>query len=45
MSGTPAVSAILPEDAEVPAGADRVRFATGGVNVYENDWRVAPEAA
>ena len=44
VAGTPA-SAIVPEDAEIPAGADRVRLAPEGVNVYENDWRVAPEAA
>ena len=44
VAGTPA-SAIVPEDADVPADADRVRLAPEGINVYADDWRVAPEAA
>ena len=41
VAGTPA-SAILPEQEPLPAGADRVVFDPAGINVYENDWRVAP---
>ena len=41
VGGTPA-SAILPEHEAVPAGADRIVFDPAGINVYEDDWRVAP---
>ena len=43
VGGTPA-SAIVAEEEAVPSGADRVRFDPQGINVYENDWRLAPEA-
>ncbi|ETW13238.1 ABC transporter-like protein [Roseivivax marinus] len=36
------VDALLPEGTPVPAGADRITFDPAGINVYENDWRVAP---
>jgi glycerol transport system ATP-binding protein len=39
VAGTPA-SAILPEGAPLPEGADAVTFAPEGVNVYADDWRV-----
>ena len=35
------LSAILPEGAPVPADP-RAAFAPGKINVYANDWRVAP---
>ncbi len=41
VAGTPA-SAILPEDAEIPGDADHVRFDPRAINVYADDWRVAP---
>ncbi len=37
------INAILGEEAEIPAGADRIRFAPQGINVYANDWRMTPE--
>jgi glycerol transport system ATP-binding protein len=43
-AGVP-VNAILPEGATVPANADRVVFEPGRVNVYADDWRVAPVGA
>ena len=36
------VNAILPEGFAVPAGANRVHFAPDRINVYADDWRVAP---
>ena len=36
------VNVVLPEGAPVPADGIHVSFATEGVNVYANDWRVAP---
>ncbi|SEL27361.1 ABC transporter ATP-binding protein [Roseovarius nanhaiticus] len=39
--GTP-VSAIAGEGEEIPTSIDRIRFAEGGVNIYADDWRVAP---
>lgn len=36
------ISIILPEDAPVPAGTPRARFAPDKINVYAGDWRVAP---
>ena len=41
VGGTPA-AAILGEGAPAPEGATRVAFAPEGVNVYADDWRVAP---
>ncbi len=38
------INAILSEGEPVPAGADRVEFDTGAINVYSDDWRVAPAA-
>jgi glycerol transport system ATP-binding protein len=35
-------SAIVPEGAPVPSDADRVRIEEAGINVYSDDWRVAP---
>jgi len=40
-AGVP-ITAILPESMPVPAGADRLKFEPGRVNVYVDDWRVAP---
>ena len=37
------VSALLDEGAPMPEGATHVQFVEGGVNVYENDWRVEPD--
>ncbi len=37
------VAAIAEEGRPVPAGRTHIRFAAGGVHVYESDWRVAPE--
>jgi glycerol transport system ATP-binding protein len=37
-----AVNAIAPEGAEVPADLSRVVFDPAAVNVYSDDWRVAP---
>ncbi|QFU09536.1 Trehalose import ATP-binding protein SugC [Rhodobacteraceae bacterium THAF1] len=37
------VAAIAGEGESVPDGGTHVQFVEGGVNVYENDWRVAPE--
>ena len=41
-AGGVAVDAIVGEDEVVAADADRIVFAPGGVNVYADDWRVAP---
>jgi glycerol transport system ATP-binding protein len=43
LAGQP-LNAILPEGASLPA-APRVSFPAGKVNVYANDWRVAPTGA
>jgi glycerol transport system ATP-binding protein len=43
LAGQP-VNAILPEGASVPADP-RVTFPAGKINVYANDWRVAPMGA
>ncbi|MGR3541161.1 MAG: ABC transporter ATP-binding protein [Hasllibacter sp.] len=40
--GGTGAAAILGEGEEVPAGADRVTFDAAGINVYEDDWRLAP---
>ena len=40
-AGTP-VNAILPEGMTVPAGANRLKFQPDRINVYADDWRVAP---
>ncbi len=39
------ISAILGEGDTIPAGADRVTFDTPSINVYADDWRVAPKDA
>lgn len=36
------VNALLREGEPVPGNTDRVSFAPEGVNVYQDDWRVAP---
>ncbi|WP_043700043.1 ABC transporter ATP-binding protein [Yoonia vestfoldensis] len=36
------INAILPEGFAVPAGANRLHFAPDRINVYADDWRVAP---
>ncbi|MGB3553272.1 MAG: ABC transporter ATP-binding protein [Jannaschia sp.] len=36
------INAILPEGRDVPAGDARLAFDPDAVNVYSNDWRVAP---
>ena len=41
VGGVPA-AAIVPEDTPVPADARRIAFAPEGINVYRDDWRVAP---
>ncbi|WP_341214190.1 ABC transporter ATP-binding protein [uncultured Limimaricola sp.] len=38
-------NAILDEGTPVPAGADRVSFDPEAINVYSDDWRVAPQGA
>jgi glycerol transport system ATP-binding protein len=43
LAGQP-LNAILPEGSSLPA-APRVSFPVGKVNVYANDWRVAPTGA
>lgn len=43
VSGT-AANAILDEGTSVPAGADRVSFDAEAINVYADDWRVAPQS-
>jgi glycerol transport system ATP-binding protein len=40
-AGTP-VNAILPEGMTIPAGANRLKFQPDRINVYVDDWRVAP---
>ncbi|WP_116082462.1 ABC transporter ATP-binding protein [Tropicimonas sp. IMCC34011] len=42
-AGGTQVAAIVGEGAPVPDGGTHIAFAPGGVNVYENDWRVVPE--
>ncbi|MBJ3764290.1 ABC transporter ATP-binding protein [Maribius pontilimi] len=37
------VAAVAGEGATIPDGGTHVQFVEGGVNVYENDWRVAAE--
>jgi glycerol transport system ATP-binding protein len=37
------INATLSEGTPVPAGTDRITFDPEGINVYENDWRVAPK--
>jgi len=37
------VNAIVGEADPVPAGSVRMRFDPAGINIFENDWRVAPE--
>lgn len=36
------VNAILPEGFAVPAGANRLHFAPDRINIYADDWRIAP---
>lgn len=36
------INAILPEGFAMPAGANRLHFAPDRINVYADDWRVAP---
>lgn len=36
------INAILPEGMSIPAGANRLTFAPSRINVYADDWRVAP---
>jgi glycerol transport system ATP-binding protein len=38
-----AINAIAAEGAAIPADIDRVRFAQGSINIYADDWRVAPD--
>ncbi|NCO21417.1 MAG: ABC transporter ATP-binding protein [Rhodobacterales bacterium] len=42
VAGQP-VNAIASEAAELPAVPDSIRFDPEGINVYADDWRVAPE--
>jgi glycerol transport system ATP-binding protein len=44
-AGGERVSAILPEGAPLPEGADAIAFDPAGVNVYRDDWRVEPSGA
>ena len=37
------VSMIIDEGESIPADADRITFAPEGVNIYADDWRVAPQ--
>ncbi len=37
------VSALVPEERSVPDGGTHIQFVEGGVNVYEDEWRVAPD--
>ncbi|MEJ2036836.1 MAG: ABC transporter ATP-binding protein, partial [Maritimibacter sp.] len=37
------ISAIVGEDEEIAEATDRVRFAPEGINIYQDDWRVAPD--
>ncbi len=36
------LNAIASEGDTIPAGANRIRFAPHAINVYQDDWRVAP---
>ncbi len=36
------ISAVAAEGAVIPSDTDRITFAPQGVNVYANDWRIAP---
>ncbi|MFS4438351.1 ABC transporter ATP-binding protein [Paracoccaceae bacterium GXU_MW_L88] len=37
------INAILGEDDPIPSGSTRISAAPEGINIYENDWRVAPD--
>ncbi len=37
------VAAIMAEGQSVPSGGTHVQFVEGGVNIYEDEWRVPPE--
>ncbi len=37
------LAAVVPEGRPVPDGGTHVQFVEGGVNVYEDDWRVTPD--
>ncbi|KAF0674665.1 ABC transporter ATP-binding protein [Profundibacterium mesophilum] len=37
------IDAIVPEDAEIASGETGIQFDPAGVNVYADDWRVAPQ--
>jgi glycerol transport system ATP-binding protein len=39
--GSP-VSAIAGEGEAIPASIDRIRFASEGINIYADDWRITP---
>ncbi len=41
--GDTRINAILDEGTPVPAGADRVSFDAAAINIYADDWRVAPQ--
>jgi len=43
--GGTAANAILDEGEPVPAGADRIVFDAHAINVYADEWRVAPQGA
>jgi len=43
MAGGATAAALVPEGQSVPSGGTHVQFVEGGVNVYEDEWRVAPE--
>ena len=36
------VNAVVGEDDAIPAEANRITFAPQGINVYADDWRIAP---
>jgi glycerol transport system ATP-binding protein len=44
LDGVP-LNALLPEEASLPSGDVRARFAPHAVNVYADDWRVAPRSS
>ena len=37
------ISAVVPEHFPIASDTDRITFEPGSVNVYENDWRIAPK--